>query len=404
MPQLIFRIMPAAGNHFYAVNYNEKKQKEGKAKMVCMKNFGHLQGKENVTTLELKTYFQQISSLNQRIKNPSFHASLSCKGSAVSHSQLMDYATEIMDGLGYGNQPLLMYAHRDTDNHHIHIVSTRVDYTGKKIPDKFEKKRAHSLLNAMLNRHPAMECEAHLLRFKNYHFTTQAQFNLLMESAGYKIKSDNEHHQYYKHGHSQGRISKAALDKLIANNSLSSSGQQQRIMQIKALFHKYQQTTSCTLSQTAYGKNDPEKLKVIEYGRFSSPFTELMKSKFGLECIFFTGKDHTIPYGYSLIDHSKQAVYKGSEIMALHQLQNNSLPEKSFTDSKINSNHSHPHSYTIPENTPFASSFFSAYDIEKETAHFIDKIVSDNYIRRQNNGSPNQDDLLMKKRKKKRYY
>ena len=90
------------------------------------------------------------------------------------------------------------------------------DYVGKKISDKFEKKRAHSLLNAMLNQHPGMECEANLLRYKNYHFTTQAQFNLLMETAGYKIKSDEQHHQYYKHGNLQGKINKAELNKLKA--------------------------------------------------------------------------------------------------------------------------------------------------------------------------------------------
>lgn len=401
MPQLIFRIMPAAGKLFYAVNYNEKKQKEGKAKMVYMKNFGHLQDKENVTARELKTYFQQISSLNQRVKNPSFHASLSCKGSAISHSQLMEYASEIMDGLGYGNQPLLMYAHRDTDNHHIHMVSTRVDYKGKKISDKFEKKRAHSLLNVMLNQHPGMECEAHLLRFKNYHFTTQAQFNLLMESAGYKINSDNAHHHYYKHGNRQGKISKAELDNLIAKSSVSVSFRQQRIRQVRALFHKYSQTTSCTLSKAACGKNSDQS-KVIENSRLSSPFTELMKSKFGLECIFFTGKDHDMPYGYTLIDHAKQAVYKGSEIMPLKQLITDDSPEKSLTFLTVNCDTIKPDGYTHSQNY-FFSSNFSEYDIEKETEKFIDKIVRDNYIRRQNDTPAMQDDLL-RKRKKKRYY
>lgn len=403
MPQLIFRIMPAAGNLFYAVNYNEKKQKAGEARLVCMKNFGHLQDKENVTALEMKTYFQQVSSLNQRIKNPSFHASLSCKGTAISHRQLVNYATEIMDGLGYGTQPMLMYAHRDTDNHHIHIVSTRVDYVGKKISDKFEKKRAHSLLNAMLNQHPGMECEANLLRYKNYHFTTQAQFNLLMETAGYKIKSDEQHHQYYKHGNLQGKINKAELNKLIANNNLSSADRQQRIRQIRALFYKYQQTTSCKLSQVAYGKNDSNKMKVIAHSRFSSPFTDLMKSKFGLECVFFTSKAHTIPYGYTLIDHSGQAVYKGSEIMPLQALLNNASHESLFSNIKINKEYSSQQFQPFSETFP-PSYHFTEYDTEKETAKFIDKIVGDNYIRKQNNNIANQEEVLKKRRKKKRYY
>jgi hypothetical protein len=43
-----------------------------------------------------------------------------------------------MQNLGYGNQPFVVYKHEDIDRHHIHIVSVKVDETGKMIRDNFQ--------------------------------------------------------------------------------------------------------------------------------------------------------------------------------------------------------------------------------------------------------------------------
>ena len=63
----------------------------------------------------------------------------------LSDSQLADIAKEYMDKLGYGNQPYMVYKHEDIARHHIHIVSIRVDETGKKINDKFEHIRSKQI-------------------------------------------------------------------------------------------------------------------------------------------------------------------------------------------------------------------------------------------------------------------
>jgi hypothetical protein len=47
-----------------------------------------------------------------------------------------------MDKMGYGNQPFIVYKHEDIDRRHIHIVSLRVDETGKKLDHNFERKRS----------------------------------------------------------------------------------------------------------------------------------------------------------------------------------------------------------------------------------------------------------------------
>ncbi|MFT4092720.1 MAG: relaxase/mobilization nuclease domain-containing protein [Niabella sp.] len=80
-----------------------------------------------------------------------FHAILSCKGKTYSFDQLKSYALEIMDSLGYDKTPIAMYGHSDTDNLHLHIVTTRIGPDGKKIPYHFEGKRANDAVAQILN-------------------------------------------------------------------------------------------------------------------------------------------------------------------------------------------------------------------------------------------------------------
>ena len=53
----------------------------------------------------------------------------------------------LMEHLGYGKQPYLVYRHADIDRVHFHIVSTRIDkQSGKKIKDNFEKEKVQKFI------------------------------------------------------------------------------------------------------------------------------------------------------------------------------------------------------------------------------------------------------------------
>ena len=56
----------------------------------------------------------------------------------------------LMEHLGYGKQPYLVYRHADIDRVHFHIVSTRIDkQSGKKIKNNFEKEKIQKFIKEL---------------------------------------------------------------------------------------------------------------------------------------------------------------------------------------------------------------------------------------------------------------
>jgi len=310
MNSAIFKIMPAAGSRFNAVNYNEKKVKQGKAGLVYFENFGNLQDKTEISKEEFKNYLQDYSARNTKIKKPVFHATCSCRNDELSHEQLKEIALQITQQLGYAENPILIYEHHDTRNNHVHIVSSRVGINGKKIKDSFEGKRANHFLNAILNREPHQEFNQHLNSALTYKFGTHAQFSLLMEINGYKAQKNKDQFLFFKHGEKQGYIKLSDLDKRMALTEKS----EKNINQIKAIIYKYRKQYSGKLRSNHDNKFTTEPTK------FESEFTNLLKQKFGFDFIFFSGKNKEMPYGYVLIDHNRREVYKGSDLLKLDLL------------------------------------------------------------------------------------
>lgn len=113
---MIATILPSSTN-FHAVGYNERKVAKGIAQLIEIKNLGALDRKGRHTSEELVDYLQSYSDRNSRIKKTQFHVAISCKGHEMTEEQLLDFAHEYLKEMGYmeEGQPLLVYAHHDTD-------------------------------------------------------------------------------------------------------------------------------------------------------------------------------------------------------------------------------------------------------------------------------------------------
>lgn len=54
-------------------------------------------------------------------------------------------AADYMERMGYGNQPYIVFLHKDIDRRHLHIVSTRVNANGEKLSHAFERRRSDEI-------------------------------------------------------------------------------------------------------------------------------------------------------------------------------------------------------------------------------------------------------------------
>ena len=131
------------------LGYNFKKVEKGEASVLLAAEL--YQNKEGRYTMEeVFADMQALIPKKCRTKKTVFHCSLNPHpDEKLSDEQLVQIAKEYMKALGYGKQPYIVFKHNDISREHIHIVSLRVDCRGRKINDKFEKRRSKQITDAL---------------------------------------------------------------------------------------------------------------------------------------------------------------------------------------------------------------------------------------------------------------
>ena len=132
-----------------ALGYNFKKVEKGEASILLAAEL--YQDKDGTYTMaEVFADMQALIPEKCRTKKTVFHCSLNPHpDEKLSNETLMQIAREYMEALGYGKQPYIVFKHNDIAREHIHIVSLRIDGEGKKINDKFEKRRSKQITDAL---------------------------------------------------------------------------------------------------------------------------------------------------------------------------------------------------------------------------------------------------------------
>ena len=129
----------SSGSSIYsALAYNQDKLKKDAASVLMVnKMIEPLDGKYSIGLCS--NSFEPYLSANKRTENPVIHISLNPDPKdKLSDEQFSKLAEQYMQKLGFGNQPYIVYKHEDIDRHHLHIVSVKIDETGKMIRDNFQ--------------------------------------------------------------------------------------------------------------------------------------------------------------------------------------------------------------------------------------------------------------------------
>ena len=318
---MIVKILGSASSNFHGVQYNDKKVEKGTGELMLMKNFPSFIN-ENSSQEEVKNYLKSISK-NEKVKKPQFHAVISTKFQQHSKEELAKVAEDFMQEMGYRNQPFIVVFHNDTENNHVHIISTRVEKsTGKKINDSYEKLKAQKAMMNVKERIYGKNNEEIINTLLNYKMSSLKQLELLMERNGFKVvKNKNGENALYilKNGVRKKTISG---NQIIFGNSKNDN----RAKQIKAILNKYKEVYSNKVfkvdDRRAQKSMLPEEKQKEEWKpkiEFESELQKKLKDVFGIDVVF-DHKDELHPFGYTLIDHKTETIYKGSEILKMNNL------------------------------------------------------------------------------------
>ena len=280
---------------FSAVRYNERKVEHGVAELVAIRNFGYLQDAPEMRGItSLRNYLMDYSARNDRTRMTQFHAAISCKGDEYSKEELIGIAWKYLDKMGYNNdgQPVLMYFHHDTDNNHLHIVTSRISPDGKKIADSMENIRSLKAIESIMSIDEKHQNSEMMKLAKSYHFESVSQFMAVFETSGYEAYTQDKDIYIKRGGQVQDSIAVKEIEKLCRKNG---EEEKKRIRQLRAILKKYRDQSSSR-----------EELEAM------------LKKKFGIS-LKFLGKEFS-PYGYMVVDNATKSVFKGSEILSVKEL------------------------------------------------------------------------------------
>ena len=359
---IIKKLQSVHGGVFPGAAYNEKKVLEGVAELAGYANidgnFLHtlrtLHGVGIDCSKEVERYLQGRSETygNTRSTQWQLHLALSCKGQEKNKEQMVSIAHAMMREYGMGCQPYFIYFHHDTENNHVHILTTRITEKGRLLSDHHDYRR----LNAALNRVVCEDQQNDIRRMFGYSFTTEGQLMNIAREFNYKVgesKEDNGILSFYHGGAETIRVRRSDIDARIAEvktDKRDIARREETAKRLKAIIIKYRELS---LKQAPYSDDDQKmksegkeeehaktkkelmkrkKIKILpEVKKLTDAkgkplskleqyqmqwFIDELRNKFGIAVHFQKDKNGVVR-GYGIVDHNNKVALNDSEVMKL---------------------------------------------------------------------------------------
>ena len=359
---IITKLKSVHGGVFPGAAYNEKKVLAGVAELAGHANIDgnflhtlhtlHSVGID--CSKEVERYLQSRSQTygNTRSTQWQVHLALSCKGQEKNKEQLVGIAHAVMREYGMGKQPYLIYFHHDTENNHVHILTTRVTAKGRLISDHYDYHR----FNAALNRVVKEDQQNDIGRMFEYSFTTEGQLMNIARGFHYKTGESKENSDvlsFYHGGVKAIKVRRSDIDTRIAEvkaDKRDIARREETAKRLKAIIIKYRELS---LKQTAYSADNQKmesegnekervqtkkelmkrkKVKILpEVKKLTDAkvkplskleqyqmqwFIDELRCKFGI-AVHFQKDKNGIVRGYGIVDHNNKVALNGSEVMKL---------------------------------------------------------------------------------------
>ncbi len=324
------------GKSIYGVlKYNGLKAEDGKAEILLQNNM--LESPDNRFDLGLcMRSFTPYLFANRRTEKPVIHISLNPDPKdRVTDRELSEMAQRYMEEMGYGNQPYIVFKHTDIDRQHLHVVSVRVDESGKKIKSDFENRRSMEIcrkLEQEYGLHVAGKEErtdtpelkkldyprgdvkhqiGNIVKylFENYRFQSFGEFRTLLELFNVTaeevkgaVYSRPYHGLLYVAMDNNGKRVGTPLKSSLFGKSVGCEALEERFKESVQLIkeERIRERLYLVLKQ------------VMPQARNKEDFIEQLKAK-GIGVVFRQNEDGRI-YGATFIDHRNRTVLNGSRL------------------------------------------------------------------------------------------
>ena len=342
---IVKKLGMVAGGGFPGAGYNERKVAEGVARLMAMENVDAAM-RHKVELLheagfdcagEIEKYLKERSRTygNTKTRRFQFHIAASVKGQVMSADELTDFARQLMAEAGYGRQPYFVYYHHDTDNNHVHILSTRIQPNGFPIPDHHDYAR----LNAAANRILSSDINRDIQRMFSYGYLTEGQFANIIRSHGYKFERVEDGYVLFRGGVKAATIPLSEVERHISHKN---DTQKELAKQLRAIIKKYKAEIADGKVQNVENvkghkgqkkkyvrrkaNHDIRKIKGSngktlsqEQQRHMSELMDILKTKFGIDIHFQKDRNGEIR-GYGIVDHNRKMALDGNTVMKLSEL------------------------------------------------------------------------------------
>jgi len=114
------------------LNYNEQKVKQGAA--TCLEAGCYPAEAADLNFQQKLRRLEMLAELNEKTKVNSVHISLNFDPSETLSDELLKEIAEVyLEKIGFGQQPYLLYKHLDSGHPHVHLVTTNIKPSGKRI-------------------------------------------------------------------------------------------------------------------------------------------------------------------------------------------------------------------------------------------------------------------------------
>jgi Relaxase/Mobilisation nuclease domain. len=394
----------SSGKSFFGVlAYNKIKAEDNQADVLySQKMFDSPDGKFSIQD-SMDSFYAYLAK-NNRTEKVVFHASLNPNPKdKLSDERLSEIAQWYMEKLGYGNQPYIVFKHSDIDRTHAHIVSLRIDETGKKINDSYEVARSMKIckeleqeFNLIPLKKGERESEAPTKKIdykagdikhqvgniaksvmSHFYFQSFGEYRTLLEQFNVTVKEVKGEHKGKPY---QGLIYSVIDDKGEKVGVPIKSSKFGKLVGYEVMQKHFEHSES-TIEKNRIRENlRPVISKAMREANDISDFKHLLKEK-NIGAIFRQNEQGRI-HGVTFIDYQNQAILNGSRLgkeFSANQFQtlfNDSpvkekRPEQEVGYKPQSEKQSSP-SLNLPNVTDTASSLFSIFDLEPQGENYED--------------------------------